>query len=71
MGIVKLGIIPSMVVQNNSLRIFVARLALFGTLFTSLSRFGDTTNLNPTLGNGLSPGVITRAYTPERVGCAD
>ena len=67
-GIVKLGIIPNTVVQNNSLRMLDARFALTGTLFPSLSLFGETTNLKLTFGSGLSPGVTTRAYTPARVG---
>ena len=68
MGMVKLGIMPSIVVQNNSLRIFEAKFALSGTLGATPSLFGDTTNLNPTFGSGLSPGVETCANTPVRVG---
>ena len=70
-GIVKLGMIPKMVVQNNSLRIFAARCALSGTIGASSFLFGETTNLKPTFGSGLSQGVVTRAYTPSREGCAD
>ena len=70
-GIVKLGMIPKIVVQNNSLRIFVAKFALSGTLGVSPGLLGETTNLKPTFGSGLSPGVATCAYTPTREGCAD
>ena len=60
-GIVKLGIIPRIEVQNNSLLMFEDKFALSGTLGTSPSLFGETTNLKPTFGNGLSPGVATWA----------
>ena len=70
-GIVKLGMIPNIVVQNNSLRILDVRFALAGTIFASPSLFGETTNLKLTFGSGLSPGVTTRAYTPALVGWAD
>ena len=60
-GMVKLGMIPRIVVQNNSLLMFDDKFALSGTLGTSPSLFGDTTNLKPTFGNGLSPGVATCA----------
>jgi hypothetical protein len=58
-GMVKLGMIPRIVVQNNSLLMFDDKFALSGTLGTSPSLFGETTNLKPTFGNGLSPGVAT------------
>lgn len=70
-GIVKLGMIPNIVVQNNSLRMFVVKFALSGTLGASPCLLGETTSLKPTFGSGLSPGVATCAYTPSRVGCAD
>ena len=60
-GMVKLGIIPRIVVQNNSLLMLEDKFALSGTFGTSPSLLGETTNLKPTLGNGLSPGVATCA----------